>query len=385
MNSEKKYVILHVITGLSTGGAETMLYRLLAQTNRVRFEPVVISLIDKGNMLGDRIEALDIPVYTIGMRAGVPTFKAFQELARLVRQIKPQLIQGWMYHGNLAASLASWFYFSKKFVFWSIHHSINSLKSEKSSTIKIIKLGAYLSRLTAKIAFVSQASKTQHELLGYDQSRCLVIPNGFDTSIFSPSYEARLSVREELKIAPTSILIGLVCRYHPMKDHANFIQAAGLLLEKQPDVHFLLAGTGVSQTNQDLLDIIENGNISNNIHLLGERRDTPRLIASLDIMSLSSAYGEAFPLVVGEAMSCGVPCVVTDVGDSAWVVSDTGRVVPPKDSAALAKAWKDLIGLGLDRRILLGTDARNRILDLFSLESVVRQYEAMYESVLDKK
>lgn len=381
---ERTTIILYIITGLSTGGAERMLYNLLSKIDRKRFSPVVISLIDRGTW-GDRIEALGIPVHTIGMQAGVPTLKAMWQLVLLVRQLKPNSIQGWMYHGNLAALLASFFCFRKTFVFWSIHHSISSLQSEKSLTIEIIKFGAYLSRLTTKVAFVSQASKLQHEKLGYSRQNSCVIPNGFDTSLFVPSPEAKLSVRKELGIAETATLIGLIGRYHPMKDHANFIRSAALLVKKYPDVRFLLVGTEVDRNNQALVQLIQAENLSDNVHLLGERNDIPRLTAALDILSLSSAYGEAFPLVVGEAMSCGVPCVVTDVGDSAWVVGNTGRVVPPKNPEALANAWQELIELSLTEKEALSKAARNRIVELFSLDSVVSQYEAMYENVSTKK
>lgn len=361
-----------------------MLYSLLSKTNRERFEPIVVSLMDRGKY-ADRIEALGIPVYTVGMAAGVPTPNALWQLVLLMRQLKPDVIQGWMYHANIASQLANLITFSKIPVFWGIHHSIASLQSEKSLTIKIIKFGAYLSKLAAKIAFVSQASREQHEALGYSRHNSCVIPNGFDTALFVPSQEARISVRAELGISENSVLIGLICRYHPMKDHANFIEAAALLLKKHPDVHFMLAGTEVDRNNPALTQLIEKLAISERIHLLGERTDMARLIAALDVNTLSSAYGEAFPLVVGEAMSCGVPCAVTDVGDSAWIVGNTGRVVPPKNSGALAQAWQELIELNSAEKEALAKAARARIIESFSLDSIVAQYENLYEQSLPEK
>ena len=195
-----------------------------------------------------------------------------------------------------------------------------------------------------------------------------------------PSSQAKVSFRSELGLPEETFLIGLICRYHPMKDHANFIQAAAILLKHYPQVHFVLVGTEVDHKNQNLNQIIQELKIANQIHLLGERKDIPRITAALDIASSSSAYGEAFPLVLAEAMSCGIPCVVTDVGDSGWIVGNTGIVVPPKQPKALADAWKDLI-LNSDR-IALGQAARARILEYFSLESVVTQYEALYENLI---
>ncbi|NEP28701.1 glycosyltransferase, partial [Moorena sp. SIO3I6] len=219
--------------------------------------------------------------------------------------------------------------------------------------------------------------------LGYSSQNSCVIPNGFDTSLFKPSLEARAAFRSELGLSEQSILIGLIGRYHPMKDHPNFIRAASLLVKEFPDVHFIMVGTEVDQDNNFLSSLIQDLGLSNHIHLLGERSDIPRLTAALDINTLASAYGEAFPLVIGEAMSSGVPCVVTDVGDSAWIVGNTGRVVPPRNSEALARAWKELILMGNEGRKVLGKAARSRIIDSFSINSVVAQYESLYELILD--
>jgi glycosyltransferase involved in cell wall biosynthesis len=383
MNSSKK-VILHIITGLSIGGAEMMLYKLLTKTNRMRFEPIVVSLMDRG-ALGDRIAALDIPVHTIDMKTGIPTPAALWQLVHIVRQIKPDLIQGWMYHGILAAQVSVIFSSYKIPVVWNIHHSIYSLALEKKLSAAIIRLSAWLSKLPSKIVFVSQISQKQHEALGYHRENSCVIPNGSDISVFKPSFEARLSVREELSLPENTFLIGLICRYHPMKDHANFLRAAEILLKDYPDTHFLLAGTGVDKENQELRQLIKDLSICHQTHLLGERIDIPRLSAALDIASSASAYGEAFPMILGEAMACGVPCVVTDVGDSGWIVSNTGRVVPPKNPEALARAWKELIELDSETREAISKAARDRIVKSFSLETVVTEYENLYENILTKQ
>lgn len=376
--------IAYIVTGLYTGGAEIMLYNLLSKINRERFDPVVVSLMDRGTW-GDRLEALGIPLYTMRMKPGMPpTPDLIWRLINLLRRLQPDLIQGWMYHGNLASQVASWFCPRKPPVFWSIHHSINSLSSEKKTTIAIIKSGTQLSKFVKSIIFVSQTSKIQHEKLGYYSQNSCVIPNGFDTSLFIPSVEAKLTVRKELGLPENTNLIGLIGRYHPMKDHANFLQAAALLTKNHPNLDFILAGREVEKENQILAQIIQELGISDRVHLLGERRDIPRLMAALDIASSSSAYGEAFPLAVGEAMSCGVPCVVTDVGDSGWIVGDSGTVVSPKNPVALANAWKELIALGAEGREALGKAARERIIECFALESVVTQYENLYENALIK-
>ncbi len=330
--------IVYVIVGLTTGGAEIMLYRILSKINRERFSPYVVCLMARAT-LADRIEALGIPVYTLGMKtAGVPTPNVIWKLVNIIREIKPDLIQGWMYHGNLAAQFASLFVGQQIPVFWTIQGTVYSLKLEKKMTAAIIKLSAYLSRFTTKVIHVSQVGKIQHEALGYDKKNGCVIFNTVDTSLFVPSEAARADIRAELGLPENAFLIGLVCRYHPMKDHANFLQAAAHLLQEYPDIHFALVGTGVVKENESLYQTIEQLGISHRTHLLGERSDMPGITAALDIASSASAYGEGCPLIVGEAMSCGVPCTVTDVGDSGLIVGNTGWVVPPKNPEALAKA-----------------------------------------------
>jgi glycosyltransferase involved in cell wall biosynthesis len=247
-------------------------------------------------------------------------------------------------------------------------------------TQAVIRLGAPISKFAKQVLYVSKLSKTQHETLGYEAGNGCVIPNGIDTALFTPSLEARSIVRQQLGLPPASFLIGSICRYHPMKDHANFIKAAALLLKNYPDTHFMMAGSQVDAANKTLNQLIEELGIAERIHLLGERSDMPRLMAALDIMTSASAYGEAFPLVLGEAMSSGVPCTVTDVGDSGWIVGNTGWVVPPKNPEALAEAWQEAIELGSEDREKLGKAARSRIIECFSLELIVADYEKLYEA-----
>lgn len=388
MNTEinsRKIKLLHIINGLGTGGVEMKLFNLLSRMRRDRFEPVVVSLMNPDTMIGRRIEELGIPIYSLDMKVGMlPNPITVWRLVNIVRKIQPDLIHGWMYHGILAAEVANIFS-TNQFTIWEIQSTIYSLHHEKKMSVVIIKICAFLSKLPARIVFVSQTSKLQHEALGFYTNNNCLLPNGFDTSLFRPSVESKLDVRKELGLPEESLLIGLFCRYHPMKDHANCIKAAALLLKDYPDVHFLLAGTNVNRDNKTLNELIQELGIREQIHLLGERSDITRLSAALDIASSSSAYGEAFPMVIGEAMSCGIPCVVTDVGDSARIVDNTGYVVPPREPQALANAWQKMIELGSEGRKALGKAARERIIENFGLDFVVAQYESLYESVFAQR
>ena len=373
--------IVYLTTGLSMGGAEVMLYNLLSNINRDRFEPTVISLMDKG-VFGEQIEQLGIPVYGAGMLMGKPSFSAIRKVVSLIKQAQPDLIQGWMYHGNLAAQFFNFVSGKKIPVLWSIHHSLHDLPSEKPLTQAIIRFGSLSSKYISKVAYVSEKSQEQHQKLGYFPKNSCVVPNGFDISRFKPSDEIRQKFRQELGISDDTFLIGSLARYHPMKDHANLLRAAKLLLEKSPDTKFVLIGTDVDNENPDLTNLIKELGIEDSVYLLGQRRDVPQITPALDLLTSSSAFGEAFPLVIGEAMACGIPCVVTDIGDSGWIVGDTGKAVAPKDPAALAQAWQEMIDLDPAIREEKCIAARNRIVEKFALDSVVNRYEDIYQSVV---
>jgi glycosyltransferase involved in cell wall biosynthesis len=379
----KRKRIVFVITGLSTGGAQMMLYKLLTLIDRNLFDPVVVSLMDKGKF-GDRIEALNIPVYAINISSEKPSFASIRSLISTVRKIKPDLLQGWLSHGNIAAQLASIFLFKPIPVVWNVRHLALSKLDAKERTLKISQLLAYLSYLPSRIIYNSKLGADQHEQSGYCHSKTTIIPNGFDTKVLTPSLAARNKVRAELNLAEDTFIISLFGRYDPVKDHFNFLKAAVLLLEVYPETHFLLAGENVDDQNKLLCQSINSLNLSKRVHLLGVRQDIPYLTAALDIAT-SASFTEGFANVIGEAMACGVPCVVTDVGDSAWIVGTTGIVVKPRDSQALCNAWLELINLGREARYKLGIKARERIEEKYSLAAIVKQYEQLYLDAVGSK
>lgn len=378
----KKHKILHIITGLGTGGAEIMLYKLLSKMNRDVFEAEVISITDIGPV-GEKIQSLGVNVRALEItRCGAPNPFVIFKLIKWLRQSRPDIIQTWMYHANLIGSITAWLAGNIPVV-WGIHHTDLDPQGIKRSTIWIAKICAKLSHfLPNLIICCSNATQKIHASLGYDNRKMIVIPNGFDLDAFAPNPDFRTSVRHELRIPENVILIGLVARFHLQKDHHNFVQAAVKLHKYLPDVHFLLCGDNVDKKNKKLTDWINKAGLDKYFYLLGRRDDIPRLLSSLDIFSLSSSFGEAFPLVVGEAMACEIPCVVTNVGDSALIVGDTGRVVPPKNPKALAMAWKYLIETGSKKRLLLGKAARARIRNNFSIENIAMRYTNQYRKII---
>lgn len=369
-----------IITGLSTGGAETMLLKLLQGMDRVRFTPEVISLTTMGE-IGPRLQALGIPVLALGMRPGRADSRRFWALVQHLRRSAPDVVHTWMYHADLLGGLAARLAGCKRVV-WGIRHSNLSKTENKRSTLWVVKACAALSGwVPAHILSCSHRASTIHAAAGYAAGKLHVIPNGFDLGRFVPDAGARTIVRAELGLPADAPLVGLIARYHPEKNHAGFITAAALLHARMPQVHFVLAGTGVDASNADLNAAIAQKGLQANLHLLGRRDDVARLMASLDVLA-SPSHGEAFPNVLGEAMASGVPCVVTDVGDSAEIVGHTGRVVAAGDMAGLANGLLALLNLPTAQRAMLGEQARARVAAEYEIGHVAGLYMAFYERVL---
>jgi glycosyltransferase involved in cell wall biosynthesis len=372
----RKVRVVHIINSLTFGGAEAMLCNLLTRTDRDRFEPHVVSLIDDLKLAAPILNA-GIPLQVMGMRPGLPNPSGPAKLVRHLRRLRPEIVQTWMDHSNLIGGVAARAVPGTK-VIWGIHHSHHVRGLTKRSTLLTVWACGKLSSLVpSRIVCCSQHAQKLYVRDGFAADRMLVIPNGFNTELFHPNADARLQIRRELGIDGKAILIGLVARFDPLKDHANFIAAAGLLNKEFADVHFLMCGDGVDNNNAALMGQIAALGIGARCHLLGQRRDVAKIHVSLDIAT-SSSISEAFPLAVGEAMACGVPCVATDVGDSRMMIGDTGRIVPASESPALAAGWAEMLKMDVLARLRLGTEARRRVRELFDLEAVVRKYEDLY-------
>ncbi len=361
-----------------------MLLKLLQQIDRTRFTPTVISLMGLGEV-GPRIRALGISVHALGMqRGGVPSPAVLWRLWRLLRQTQPDVVHTWMYHSDLLGGLAARLAGCRR-VIWGIRHSNLSRAENKRSTLWVVRLCAALSKLVpAYILSCSNRASKVHAAVGYAANKLHVIPNGFDLGQFVPNASARASVIAELGLPADAPVVGLVARYDSQKNHAGFVEAAAMLHARMPKVQFVLAGQGIDPSNTVLLDAIGQKGLQQHMHLLGRRSDIPRLMASFDVLA-SSSHGEAFPNVLGEAMACGVPCVVTDVGDSAEIVGNTGRVVAAGDMTGLANGLFELLALPVAQRYALGAQARARVAVAYDIGHVAALYMAFYERVMAEK
>lgn len=372
--------IAHITTSVATGGAQAMLYKLLQSISAATLQSVVISLMGRHSRFGDYLDALGVPIYSLDLRQGEISAAALWRLSRLIRQLKPDVIQGWMYHGNLAGYLARLLSRRRVPLFWNIRHSLASIGNETSKTANVIRAGAWLSQRADVIIYNARTSAAQHHAAGYAAARTVVIPNGFDCNVFRPSDDARDRLRAACGLDSSTPLIGLVARFHPMKDHAGFCAAAAQLKTQYPAVRYILAGPDIDAENDALMAMIRAAGLGECMFALGDRHDIADVIAGLDVATSCSAYGEAFSNAIGEAMACAVPCVVTDVGDSAWIVGDTGIVVPPRDAAALTRAWRTMLDEGAEGRRRRGAASRERIRLHFSIRHIAQQYIDLYSA-----
>lgn len=369
--------VLHLITGLGVGGAETMLTRLCAASDRRRFRHSVISL-ERGGALAPRLRDDGTEVLELGVTPRAPSLRALCALRQAIREMRPNLLQGWMYHGNLSALIGRGLAGSRVPVAWNVRQSLDDPSSEKRLTKFVIRTSAAVSARADAIVYNSERSATQHEAIGFARARRVMIPNGFDCAAFAPDAAVRGRTRSELSIGDADVVVGLVSRYHPTKDHRMFVDAMARATAAYPRFRVLLVGRGVTSPGSGIPQALAAHGLADAAIVLEERRDVGALYNAMDI-ACSSSVAEGFSNTIGEAMACGVPCVVTDVGESARIVGDTGKVVPRGDSAAFATALLALASLGFDGRSALGAEARRRVESLFSIRAVVAQYESLYD------
>ncbi|HYD34254.1 MAG TPA: glycosyltransferase, partial [Methylophilaceae bacterium] len=310
------------------------------------------------------------------------TWLSIGKLRRILRNFKPELIQGWMYHGNLFASTIGGMGIGGKRlpVLWNIRHSLDDMARENLATRLLLKLHRLFAPFANTIIYNSSRSCDQHSRLGLPTSRSLVIGNGFDIQQWQPNLEMRKTLRHSLGLTDAHILIGHVARFHPLKGHANFLQAMQHVMATDERVHMLLVGRDVTPENPALQSFFSKLP-PERTHSLGERNDIERIMPALDIFCLSSS-SEAFPNVVGEAMACGIPCVTTDVGDCREIVGQTGMVAPSQNPEHLGLALLSLSQLSALQRTKLGHIARIRITENFSIGRVVQRYHQLYADIL---
>ena len=372
----RPFTVVHIISGLGQGGAETVLYRLVTAPSQSG-RHIVVSMTVEG-IFGPRLREAGIELHTLGMPAGRLAPGGLWRMYKLLRELAPDVVQTWMYHadlvGGVVARLAG-----IRAVSWGIRNSGANLEMGSSSARAVARLCSWLSgRVPGVIVACARSAALQHQAWGYCAERLRVIPNGYDLSRWRPRPEARAALREAWNIAPGDVLVGSVARWNPLKDHGNLLQAFALSLRARPGLRCVLVGGGMDDGNAELVGLLDRLQIRDRVILLGLRSDVPEIMNALDVHVLSSR-AEGFPNVVAEAMAVGVACVVTDVGDAAQIVGAEGWVAPPRDAQALSGALDEALAqLGTEAMAQRLERGRRRILAAYGLDTMVSAYAALW-------
>lgn len=372
--------VIHVIGGLEVGGAEVALLNLVAGFRDSDVDCQVYALGTTGGMLG-RFEQAGVPLRCFDFR-GHP-MRSVRDLFMAFRSERPDVIQTWLYHADLIGGLLGRLAGCRAII-WGIH-SIGLAKDAKLSTRLVRRACAVLSWLIpARILCVAEASRQAHAQVGYNLRRMMVQPNGYDFSRMVAAPGARARLRSAWNLRPEWRVVGTVGRYCHEKDYPNFIQAASAVAKTDPSVRFLMVGRGLDAANHALVDVINNSGQADRFILAGERPDIMDCLSTMDLFCLSSRM-EAFPNVLVEAMAAGLPCISTEVGDAAKIVSEWGVLVPKEDEGQLAKGMGRLLALSEEDRVSLGTNARTHVTSEFSVQSACRSMLGLYRGLAGKE
>jgi glycosyltransferase involved in cell wall biosynthesis len=359
--------LVHLITDLQPGGAEHMLVRLLPALQKQGYAQTVITL-TPGGSLAEAVRSVGIPLYELAGRTGTSLVASACQLARLLRRLQPALLQTWLYHADTLGLLCGRITGVKR-ILWYLRRS-GPKPADPAWISSAVRLNAFLSRWVDRILANSTTGAQEHIAAGYPPEKIQVITNGFDTERFHPYTKAS-----------NNFVIGYAGRYQAIKNIGTLLAAAHSMVQRHPEVLVLMAGQGLAQDNTELVAQIRALQLQNHVRLLGLQADMPHFYQGCDVFTLCS-QGEGFPNVVAEAMACGVPCVVTDVGDAAAIIGDTGIVVPPGHPEALLKGWQTLYAEAPQKRVKRSQKARQRIIDYFSLAKIAAELDQAYQTCL---
>ena len=382
--------MLHLITGLGVGGAENQLVNLMKVWINGPIRHVVVSLTDDGPM-AEPLRELGIKVVALNTKRNWTSLSAVPKFSAIVQQVRPDVIQTWMYHADLIGGLVA--KLRKIPCVWNIRQANLSPEVNRRSTLATMRLCASLSPFVPhRIVTNAYLAKDVHVAAGYQAHKFVIIPNGFNTQTFEYKPQLRDIVRSQLGIQQDAFVIGHVARLDPQKDHGTLFKAIKTHLAQNASTVFLLIGSGLQADNPTVQAWLKEYGITphssasetpqaSGLRLLGRRSDVPDLLNAMDAFVLTSR-GEAFPNVLGEAMLSGVPCVSTDVGDVRSIVGDTGFVTDVGDVDAIESAWTRLIQETESERTARREQCIRRIQDNYSMPAISKQYEVLYRSLL---
>ena len=368
--------VLHTITSLQTGGAETVLCRILTSlgVEKAKFHRVIS--LGPGGSLSKQIAEAGATVDVLGGTNRISAPSLLIKVVKIADQFQPDVCIGWMYDGNLAAWIAS--RQTGTPLIWNIRHSISNIANETIGARLSIKLNSLLSDFPTNIFYNSKIAAGQHVNFGFPANKVEIIGNGFDTNQFRPNLNSCSEWREKLGIGVETFVVGHVARYHPMKGHKILLEAIRQFSQLAPNIKLVMAGRDVTTQNRELKSFLAEHDLEHLVVLLGEVSKTELLNPMFDVAVRSSSWGEGFSNTLGESMACGVPVITTNVGDSAVLVGDAGIVVEPNNPDALAQSLWSLYQTSEAERIEISRRTRARIVDHFTIDRMVTAYEKIF-------
>lgn len=369
--------IVFLARALGPGGAERQLALMAAGLQR-RGHDVAVATFYPGGTFRQGVADAGARHISLEKRGRWDVLGFLRRLRRLLRQERPDILYSLLPPANIIAAVATPRIAGMRRV-WGIRVSEMDLSHYDWLQRLSYAMERRLARFADLMIFNAESGHRLAAARGMAADRSAVVPNGIDTAAFAPDETARRRIRDDWGVAPGEPVIGMIARFDPMKDHANFLGAATQLARTRPGLRLVLAGYGAEPGNERLAGMVRAAGLTDRVRLLGQRQDMPAIMTALDILCLPSAFGEGFPNVLGEAMAAGTPCVATDVGDSRAVVGDTGEIVPPRDSQALADALERMLAR-LDRSPGVTRDrARARIVENFSVDRLIDRTEDLLE------
>ena len=372
--------ILFLLNSLHQGGAERQLVTLLHGLDRRRFRSTVVTYYQGGAWEETVSQMPGVDLHCLGLRNRFDLAGMVLGLSRIIRKTRPDILYGILGDACTLALIHGRVLGSRK-VIWGLRATNMDFSQYSLSSGWIYRLNAYLSKWVDRIIANSWTGSEYHIAQGYARDRIVVICNGIDTEHFSPQPEKGANLRRTWGVGHETLLIGRVGRLDPMKDYPTFLKAAIILTGRRPDVHFVIAGGGPDQMLNDLKALSGSMGLGEHVLWLGPREDLPAIYSTCTFTS-SSSFGEGFPNVVAESLACEVPCVATDVGDSARVVGPGGIMVPAENPAALAKAWEEILSLPQEKRRQMGQEGRKHIVRNSSTQKMVNATEKVFLDVV---
>ena len=380
MKVKKK--IIHIITALNIGGAERMLTNLvLSKENSLEFTHHIIVLNNAG-IMAEKLISSGVEVRDLRMSNLFSILKSIFILYNILRTYKPNIVHTWMYHSDFLGGLIAKFSGCRNII-WSIRNTdVYRGEGLSSSTYWIMKSCAILSRyIPKKIICVSNSALNSHVKFGYDKRKCTVIENGFDLNLFQYSENNRKKIRKNFNIDDNTLVIGSIGRQNEYKDYHNLILAAEKLIIQKSNIVFFIVGVGLNN-NSFFFNLVKEKRILKHFMFLGARTDIHVILSAFDIFCLHSK-SEGFPNCLGEAMSIGLPCIATNVGDVRILLNNDSLIVPKKNSQLLYEKLLLLSNKSYSDRCKIGLKAKEHIIKNFAIKKIFVKYNKIYSDIIN--